>query len=670
MIADPTAEYPRGRAVVMDWGIAKELRDSQDTQLTEVWTVIGTPQYCSPEQLRPFVQVRGNADIYALGMVMYEMYAGRQFFAGWDKQNIIRWVCDETEENELHFDRPADAEFQALVRKAIAKSPTHRYQRIEDFLHDLEAYRESIGQRDGVTATLGVTKAGPPQGQAPPSQAGNIHARARGAPLDSSEHVYETLREDTASDAREDRVMANEMSSALRELIEETEQPIFQYAGKETTVEASPAAEASKALRSSSFLFSRQVFLPGALLLTILFLFPVSGRFFLMDLLRGGTGFVRQEVVERASPLQEGQGETPSLPFEAIEQPRGDGGSSPPQPRRAALATAGPEPLSLRPLYIIRTTPPVSRELVVAEGQRLHFAVEVEGEEEGVRCVWFLNGKKQAEGKNWSYHPGFDDAGTDLKRVTVVVGGAANLKEEKTWSVRVQNVDRSPVITRVLPSTDIVEIADGEFPEFSVTASDPDKNDHLLYVWSVNGREAARGIQQQFQALSANPPYIVTVEILDDEGRKAQLAWTVTPKATPWFSLASNFLPRETRERTKPEGPLASSANVESPAIPQLSEGEIKAWLETYRRAWEEKQVEALVRLGEISSQDVSRLKHVLDEYKNFRVALKDVILHYEGARATVRFTRVDTVDGQVLSHPPLELTLEKEANGGLRRRE
>jgi len=104
-------------------------------------------------------------------------------------------------------------------------------------------------------------------------------------------------------------------------------------------------------------------------------------------------------------------------------------------------------------------------------------------------------------------------------------------------------------------------------------------------------------------------------------------------------------------------------------AAPQVSEEEVRVWLETYRQAWEEKKVDALVQLGEISAQNATRLKLVIDAYKSFRVALKDIIMHSEGSQAAVRFTRVDTVDGRVLSHPPMDLIIEKGANGDLRRK-
>ncbi len=191
-----------------------------------------------------------------------------------------------------------------------------------------------------------------------------------------------------------------------------------------------------------------------------------------------------------------------------------------------------------------------------------------------------------------------------------------------------------------------------------------------MYVWSVNGREALRGEHRQFHVPPAEPPYTVKVEVLDNEGQKAQIAWNVTVKTPLQIPLLTDAQPQDATGSAKTGEPLNSSLNAERFATaPQLSDAEVKAWLETYRQAWEGKKVDVLVQLGEISAQDAARLKRVLDEYRNFRVALTDVILRHEGNRATVRFTRVDTVDGQILSHPPLDLTIEKETDGNLRRK-
>jgi hypothetical protein len=96
-----------------------------------------------------------------------------------------------------------------------------------------------------------------------------------------------------------------------------------------------------------------------------------------------------------------------------------------------------------------------------------------------------------------------------------------------------------------------------------------------------------------------------------------------------------------------------------------VSEQEARDWLEnTYRQAWEGKNTDALVQLGEIAPQDAARLKLILDGYKDFRVSFKDIDVRNDGNRVMIRFTRVDTIDGKALSHPPKELTLERTAGG------
>jgi WD40 repeat protein len=130
MIEDRT-----GRVVVMDFGIAKEL---DNTEVTKTGTVIGTLKYCSPEQMR-HEPLDGAADLYSLGMVMYEAYAGRQFFAGLDEASVIGKVLYDPQENEPVFSRPAPPAFVSLVTKAIAKSKTQRYQNVAEFLRDLDA---------------------------------------------------------------------------------------------------------------------------------------------------------------------------------------------------------------------------------------------------------------------------------------------------------------------------------------------------------------------------------------------------------------------------------------------------------------------------------------------------------------------------------------------------
>ena len=135
-----------GRVVVMDFGIAKVLGESELTTSREM---IGTLKYCSPEQIR-HEPLDGRADIYALGLVLYEMYTGQQFFAGLDEHAVIGKVLYEPHENEPHFTEPTPAAFVALIGKAIAKARDKRHQRMADLLRALEGCRAELGETETV----------------------------------------------------------------------------------------------------------------------------------------------------------------------------------------------------------------------------------------------------------------------------------------------------------------------------------------------------------------------------------------------------------------------------------------------------------------------------------------------------------------------------------------
>lgn len=132
MIEDHT-----GRAVLLDFGIAKEL-DNEERSRTKTGVMVGTWKYCSPEQLR-HEPLSGSADVYSLGIVMYEIFTGKQFFAGLDEHAVLGKVLYEPQENIPSFDRPVPPAFASLITKAIAKARDKRYPRMADLLNDLEA---------------------------------------------------------------------------------------------------------------------------------------------------------------------------------------------------------------------------------------------------------------------------------------------------------------------------------------------------------------------------------------------------------------------------------------------------------------------------------------------------------------------------------------------------
>lgn len=136
-------EDDTGRVVVMDFGIAK-LLEPQATQHTGIGVFIGTLSYSAPEQLRGDATVDGRADIFSLGLVMYEMVTGRKLFAGLSQQEIIGRQLYQANEYALAFDRPAPESFRRLVTRAVAKDRNRRFATATELIEALDKVSESV----------------------------------------------------------------------------------------------------------------------------------------------------------------------------------------------------------------------------------------------------------------------------------------------------------------------------------------------------------------------------------------------------------------------------------------------------------------------------------------------------------------------------------------------
>jgi WD40 repeat protein/serine/threonine protein kinase len=139
-----------GRVVVTDFGIAKELDESD---MTRSGVVLGTLNYCAPEQFR-HEPLDGSADVYALGMVMYEAYEGKPFFADLAEHEVITRLLSQSEDHTPRFARPPPPAFASLVTRAIAKSRARRYRSVDAFLHDLEVCWAALDDAKTVTVSV------------------------------------------------------------------------------------------------------------------------------------------------------------------------------------------------------------------------------------------------------------------------------------------------------------------------------------------------------------------------------------------------------------------------------------------------------------------------------------------------------------------------------------
>jgi serine/threonine protein kinase len=114
-----------GRPRVTDFGLAKKVEG--ESELTSPGSVMGTPAYMAPEQARGDKKVGPEADVYALGGLLYFLIAGRPPFCGETMTEVLLHVVNDPPEppHKLRADSPMDLE--ALSLRCLAKAPAERF---------------------------------------------------------------------------------------------------------------------------------------------------------------------------------------------------------------------------------------------------------------------------------------------------------------------------------------------------------------------------------------------------------------------------------------------------------------------------------------------------------------------------------------------------------------
>jgi serine/threonine protein kinase len=141
---------------VLDFGLAKLAPSAtafmshgptQTAGATDPGSVVGTLDYMSPEQARG-LDVDARTDIWALGVVLYEMVAGRAPFTGATRSGVLVAILDREPAPLARVTPEVPAELQRIVGKALRKDPEQRYQVMKDLRLDLEALRDELGATD------------------------------------------------------------------------------------------------------------------------------------------------------------------------------------------------------------------------------------------------------------------------------------------------------------------------------------------------------------------------------------------------------------------------------------------------------------------------------------------------------------------------------------------
>jgi serine/threonine-protein kinase len=150
---------------VLDFGIAKLHTGRASTSLTQTGTTMGTPYYMSLEQARGARDVDHRTDIYALGVILYEMLSGAKPHPG-ESYNAILYHVLTQEPAPLDSMRPdLPSGMSAIVRKAMAREPGDRYASVAEFMEALIPFSgrsvTPLRSQAGLPVVMGATMQSP-----------------------------------------------------------------------------------------------------------------------------------------------------------------------------------------------------------------------------------------------------------------------------------------------------------------------------------------------------------------------------------------------------------------------------------------------------------------------------------------------------------------------------
>jgi serine/threonine-protein kinase len=178
---------------VLDFGISKITTDEvRNLALTHSGAVLGTPYYMSPEQVRGAREVDHRADIYAIGVILFEALTGERPFDAETYNELILKIATEPLPNIAALNPDLDPRLCAIVERAMARDPKDRFPDVKSLAQALEPFAggvrfrsmQTLNPHEKVSGDFPIGSLEPAHAEAPPPApvVPEVSARTAGKP--------------------------------------------------------------------------------------------------------------------------------------------------------------------------------------------------------------------------------------------------------------------------------------------------------------------------------------------------------------------------------------------------------------------------------------------------------------------------------------------------------
>jgi serine/threonine-protein kinase len=149
----------RNHVKLLDFGLA---RVDGTRSITQVGTVVGSLYYVSPEQLRG-LKLDGRADVYALGVSMYEMLTGQRPYVGQTLSEMSDAILGARAIPPTQLDPTVPPELEAIIARAMMRDLDQRYRTAGQLRNDLRALQTILSNRSGIRPPTEMSETLPTQ---------------------------------------------------------------------------------------------------------------------------------------------------------------------------------------------------------------------------------------------------------------------------------------------------------------------------------------------------------------------------------------------------------------------------------------------------------------------------------------------------------------------------